>query len=56
MQKVLTIEESSNSDFEKMVNAFLEDGYKISSTSCGFANSENYDFAGRWQAILVKEV
>jgi len=40
-------------NFEKEVNEFLQNGYLISSTSCGFANSESYDFCGVYRAILI---
>jgi hypothetical protein len=55
MQNVKVIEVSDPTDFEKMVNSFLNEGYKVSSTSCGFVNSEKYDFCGSYQAVLIKE-
>jgi len=32
----------------------IEDGYTLSSSSCGFVNSEAYDFCDSYQAIFVK--
>lgn len=49
------ISQSSESEFENMVNAYLKEGWKLSSTSCGFMNNELYNFADVYQAILVKE-
>lgn len=51
--KVLNI--TDETEFESTVNTYLEDDWKISSTSCGFINSENYDFCTSFQAILIKE-
>lgn len=51
--KVISL--SSESEFENMVNAYLKEGWKISSTSCGFINSESYDYGSVYQAILIKE-
>lgn len=55
MNKIITVSENAQSQFEYMVNGYLQDGYKILSTSCGFVNSESYDFCESWQAILYKE-
>ena len=55
MSKIKTVNFSIESDFENYVNNCLREGYKISSTSCGFLNSESYDFCACYQAILVKE-
>lgn len=56
MQEIKVIEMMNDSDFENTVNAHLEEGWKISSTNCGFLNSENYDFRSVFQAILIREV
>ena len=53
--KIKVIEMSDLVKFEFEVNSLLEDGYKISSTNCGFVNSERYDFCGSYQAILLKD-
>jgi len=55
MSKIEVINLSSESEFEKYVNGRISEGYKISSTNCGFVNSESYDFCACYQAILVKE-
>ena len=55
MNKIITVSENTQAQFEYIVNGYLQDGYKILSTSCGFLNSENYDFVDCWQAILYKE-
>jgi len=55
MNKIVTVSFSKQGCFEDSVNEYLEEGYKILSTNCGFLNSENYDFIDVWQAILYKE-
>lgn len=55
MKEIKVINLSDESEFELMVNAWLKEGWKVSSTSCGFVNSEAYDFCGCYQAILIKE-
>lgn len=52
---IKVVEESKPNVFEEKVNELLKMGYKISSTSCGFVNSEAYDFCSVYQAILIKE-
>ena len=54
-QEISVYESNSESDFEEYVNAMLKDGWKISSTSCGFVNSESYDFCSAYHVILVRE-
>ena len=56
MKKIKTIHFSDEGEFDKKVNEMLNEGYDILSTSCGFVNSERYDFCGVYQAILIKEV
>ena len=55
MNKIVTVSNNKQGDFEYMVNEYLEEGYKLSSSNCGFINSEAYDFVDVWQAILYKE-
>mgnify|MGYP000947344460 FL=1 len=52
---IKVVDESKPDVFEEKVNELLKMGYKISSTSCGFVNSEAYDFCSVYQAILIKE-
>ena len=56
MQTIKSIHMSDEVEFERVVNGFLKDGWTVSSISCGFVNSELYDFCGCYQAILIKEV
>lgn len=52
----IKVVESSNKDkFESLTQDLMNQGYKISSTSCGFVNSEKYDFCDSYQAILIKD-
>ena len=54
MQNIKAIEHSDPNKFENEINQLLQDDYKILSTSCGFANSEQYDFCSFYHAILIK--
>lgn len=53
MQEIKIINMTDEDDFTKAVNEALSNGYKISSTDCGFINSEQYDFCSSYMAILV---
>ena len=53
---IKTIAESSQGQFEKMINDYLSDGWILLSSNCGFINSEQYDFQHLWQAILFKNI
>ena len=55
MQTIKVVNITDEDDFTKQVNDLLNDGYKISSTDCGFIQSEQYDFCSSFMAILVKE-
>ena len=52
---VKVIAKGDKDEFEKELQNLLNDGFKIISSNCGFINSELYDFADYYQAILVKE-
>lgn len=54
MVKIKVVNLTDESDFEKEVNRLLDWGYQISSTSCGFVNSEEYEFCTNFQTILIK--
>lgn len=49
-QEVWVVEIQNPDEFEQKVNALLNEGYKISSTSCAVFGRGNY------QAILMREV
>lgn len=52
-----TISENDEKAFKGKVNKLLSQGYKISSTDCGYAGEVGgnvYDFE-YWMAILIKE-
>ena len=55
MEEIKILESADKDIIEKKVNELLSQGYKISSTSCGFVQSEIYDFCSSYHAILVKE-
>lgn len=52
---IKVISTSDEDAFERRVNELLENGYKLSSSSCGFVDSEKYDYCSSYQAILIKE-
>lgn len=49
------IDYSNRTDYEKEVQEYLNNGYKLLACNCGFMNSEKYDFDSVYQAILIKE-
>lgn len=49
------IAKSNKDEFEAELQKLLEAGFKIVSCNCGFINSELYDFADYYQAVLVKD-
>lgn len=53
-QEIKVLNLTDEAEFESIVNGFLAEGWKVSSTSCGFINSENYDFCTSFQAILTR--
>lgn len=55
-QEIKVINLSDEAEFENILNAYLEEGWRIPSTSCGFLDSENYNFQTSFQAILAREV
>ena len=52
--KIKVVASSDAIDFENKVNKIIEAGFKLSSSSCGFVNSERYDFCDAYHAILIK--
>ena len=56
MQEIKVISYPDEGYFESLVNNLLKEGWRISSTNCGFLNSENYNFGNVYQAILIREV
>jgi len=52
-KEIVTISRSDEDQFTKDVNELLVLGWEILSTSCGFVDSEQYDFCGSYQAILA---
>lgn len=52
---VKVIAKGDKDEFEKELQNLLNDGFKILSSNCGFINSDLYDFADYYQAILLKE-
>lgn len=52
-----TISENDENRFKEKVEKFLSQGYKISSTNCGYAGEvgDNVYDCEYWMAILIKE-
>lgn len=53
MKKIMVVDESDEKQFEEQVNSLLNDGWEILSSSCGFADSEQYDFCSVYKAIMI---
>ncbi len=54
-QREIHIVSLSDEDaFTSEVNRLLSEGWQIHSSSCGFVNSESYDFCNSYQAIMIK--
>lgn len=52
-QPVIAVSLGNEAEFERRCEDLVCAGYKLVSASCGFANSEQYDFCGVYQAIFV---
>jgi hypothetical protein len=50
---VITINESSEVEFERHCEKLVASGYKLVTASCGFADSEKYDYCGVWMAVFA---
>jgi len=50
---VVAVNTSYEDLFEKRCNNLISEGYRLSSSSCGFVQSKEYDFQSVWQAIFV---
>ena len=50
---VVVVESADMHEFERECLQLFEDGYRLDSSSCGFVNSEEYDFCQSYQAIFV---
>lgn len=55
LQEIKIINMSDEDAFTEAVNKHLSEGYKISSTDCGYINSDQYNFCSSFMAILVIE-
>lgn len=55
MSRVKVIETNDYKKFENEVEQYLGMGFELKSCNCGFVNSEQYDFASFYHAILVRE-
>lgn len=55
MQEIKVVNRSDEDEFTQEVNELLQEGYKISSTDCGFVNDSQYDYCSSFMAILVIE-
>jgi hypothetical protein len=56
MQIVKTVDVSDNGEYEDKVNELLKDGFVLSSSSCGFVDSAEYEWCGVYKAVLVKTI
>jgi len=49
---ILVVETSDQAQFEEKCKQLFEADYKMVSSSCGFVNSEEYQFCSSYQAIF----
>lgn len=49
---IIVVEESDANQFEKECKKLYEDGYRIVSSSCGFMDSDEHNYASVFQAIF----
>lgn len=54
-QHIKAVSSSSSSEYEREVNALLEDGYTVQTTSIGKRDVGSYDEYSIFQAILLRE-
>lgn len=52
---VVAVDESNERTFEATIKALIDKGYRLHSSSCGFVQSERYDFCNSYQAIMVMD-
>jgi hypothetical protein len=55
MKPLVVVASSDPDEFENKCSELLGSGYTLSSSSCGFVNSIEYDFCDSWHAVFVWE-
>lgn len=55
MSDIAAVHESDPDLFANKCQEYIDEGYIISSTGCGFVDSAEYDFCGSYHAVLVKK-
>lgn len=55
MKFIKVIETNSGNEFEKYAENLISQGFTLSSSHCGFVNSEEYDFCSSYQGIFVRK-
>ena len=53
-QEIKVVEEEDAKRYEQKVEELTKQGYRIDSTACGFLNSDELNFCGCFQAILIR--
>jgi len=53
---IIIINHHEESKFEKECRDMIEAGYVLKACSCGFVNSETYDFHPIYQAIMERKL
>lgn len=56
MEQLQVINSSDEDDFTRRVTKELQEGWRVSSTHCGFVDSAAYDYCNSYQAILTRNV
>lgn len=55
MSEIRVVEESNREYFAQCCNDLLKKGYRLHSSSCGFIQAVEYDFASLYQAVFILE-
>ena len=53
---IKVIDMTDTKEFQNECNQYLKAGFRLSSSSCGFINSEQYEFCTSYQAIFIREL
>ena len=55
MSNLILVNETDHIKFSEKCNELISQGYIVSSTSCGFIDSAEYDYCLVLNAILIKK-
>jgi hypothetical protein len=55
MGNIQIVEKQDKDEFKKACDELLKRGYQLSSSSCGFVNSGEYNFCNVYQAVFISK-